>query len=347
MLKIYKSQNGFALILVLLTIVIIGILAPPLVNSVISNANQVQTSEEMIQKNKLIDMGKLVARATIEKKLNELTTDVNGAVSELKQFLHDPYVPEPVLSGSQYDSHYKITYLQSEFQYDPNTQILQLPYTITSKLTSKSDPSTLIGSELTVREVYKIRLLGGSPGGGSPGSSTIDWQNIKVTDFTNTNLFPNQIPGIHPSGSVTGNTNFLGTVKTKNNSTFTVNGSAVLQYGAHFSNNGTMIITGNFYSKNGTLKLQNNSKIFIGKNAYFNDVNLDLYDNGKKNIGTICVNGMIKGNSVLVSDAKKVASCNDAIGPGVFYVGMSFPDTETVGSDSGGSGPKWSSLGAY
>lgn len=324
--KVFKNQNGFALILVLLTIIIIGILVPPLMNSVISNAKQVQISEEIIQKTKLIDMGKLMARNTIEKEINLLTTDVDNAVDDLKTLL-TRYEPNPPLSGNLYNQHYEIHYIYNEFVFDQNTKILQIPYIVTAKIMSKSNLAETIGNTITEREVYKIQLLG----------EFIDWENIQPDDFTNPNLFQ-QFEKEHYSGTIDGNSNFIGEVQIKPNESFTVNGSAALQDGAHLSNSGTLIINGTFYSRNGTLKIQNDSKIIIGKNAWFYDVTFHFV-----NRSTICVQGNIKGNSVGPTEATQVSSCAEANGSGIYYVGDYFPDEESTGS--GESGSQWNAIG--
>lgn len=51
------SQKGYALLYVLITIVLIGLFIPPLMNSVLSSSLQYKKTEESIQHEKLAEMG--------------------------------------------------------------------------------------------------------------------------------------------------------------------------------------------------------------------------------------------------------------------------------------------------
>lgn len=57
MLTNQNSQRGYALLYVLLTIVLIGIFIPPLINSLLSSNLQYKKTEESIQHEKLAEMG--------------------------------------------------------------------------------------------------------------------------------------------------------------------------------------------------------------------------------------------------------------------------------------------------
>lgn len=57
-MKTYQnSQKGYALLYVLLTIVLIGLFIPPLMNSVLSSSLQYKKTEESVQHEKLAEMG--------------------------------------------------------------------------------------------------------------------------------------------------------------------------------------------------------------------------------------------------------------------------------------------------
>ena len=61
-----KNQKGYAFLLVLGTIVIIGLLVPPLVFQVLSSSTQASQTEENIQLDNMYDMGKQIGRRHVE-----------------------------------------------------------------------------------------------------------------------------------------------------------------------------------------------------------------------------------------------------------------------------------------
>lgn len=76
-----NSQKGYALLYVLITIVLIGLFIPPLMNSVLSSSLQYKKTEEIIQHEKLAEMGSIF----LEKKVIDI-------LEEWK--LPDNWVPE-------------------------------------------------------------------------------------------------------------------------------------------------------------------------------------------------------------------------------------------------------------
>ncbi|WP_339147044.1 MULTISPECIES: hypothetical protein [unclassified Sutcliffiella] len=66
-----NSQKGYALLYVLLTIVLIGLFIPPLINSVLSSSLQYKKTEEIIQHDKLAEMGTIY----FEKKVIDILED--------------------------------------------------------------------------------------------------------------------------------------------------------------------------------------------------------------------------------------------------------------------------------
>lgn len=66
-----KNQNGYALLVVLLLIVLVGIFTPVLMTKLFSNVEQIQKAEEKLQSDKLILMGKMYMDAAIDETINE------------------------------------------------------------------------------------------------------------------------------------------------------------------------------------------------------------------------------------------------------------------------------------
>ncbi|KHF40959.1 type II secretion system protein [Halalkalibacter okhensis] len=70
--KIGLKEDGYALILVLLVIAVIGILAPIIISNIMSSANQFNKSEEDIQMAKLEEMGTLYIETALQKTIEDV-----------------------------------------------------------------------------------------------------------------------------------------------------------------------------------------------------------------------------------------------------------------------------------
>lgn len=75
--SLFKKQSGYALILVLLAITLIGVLSIPIVNSVLNSSQQYQKTEQNIQKEKLREMGIVYMESVVNNAINNLTTLLN------------------------------------------------------------------------------------------------------------------------------------------------------------------------------------------------------------------------------------------------------------------------------
>lgn len=332
--KQLSNQNGYALVLVLLIIAVMGILTPPLVNSVLNNAKQFQRSEENIQLNKLIDMGKMYARNSIIDEINNLpTTSISDGIDTLSSELSNVVKP---LDSSQNNQSFAIRYDSFDKQGDQ----LMITYTLTGGL-KKSNQEV---EEKSETETFILKLSGSGSGDG--GSSTpVDWGDLDEDDFSDSDKFPNQYPDKVNFGrnttEIDGNTNFAKEVKVGKDTTITVNGGAVLQDGSHMSNDGHLKVNGHFYATDGKLFLNQGSSLIIEKNAWFKNVEIQ-FPTGS----TICVVGEIKewdvsgqGNKQPPSP-EEVDSCDQA-GSGIYYVGQYFDDI-----DGGESGAEWGVVGS-
>ncbi|WP_100371703.1 type II secretion system protein [Bacillus sp. FJAT-45037] len=89
MIKKQKNEKGYALILVLLTITMIGIFIPVLLSNLLSNANQFKLAEENLQRIKLEDM----AQVYINKSVN---LAVNNYIELISSENPPTPVPQPV-----------------------------------------------------------------------------------------------------------------------------------------------------------------------------------------------------------------------------------------------------------
>ncbi|MBY0123969.1 hypothetical protein [Bacillus sp. S/N-304-OC-R1] len=89
-MRTLKTQTGYALIIVLLTITIISIFTPLLINKLLNSTTQFQRTEEVIQLNKLTSMGEIYIEKAINKAGDQSKEEV---LNWLKQI--DPSKPYP------------------------------------------------------------------------------------------------------------------------------------------------------------------------------------------------------------------------------------------------------------
>lgn len=78
MKKNWFNQSGGALVLVLITITIIGILVPTLMFNILSSANQYQKTEESFQRAKLEEMAELHFEKTVKLVAKVINSDDNS-----------------------------------------------------------------------------------------------------------------------------------------------------------------------------------------------------------------------------------------------------------------------------
>ncbi|WEG17381.1 type II secretion system protein [Alkalihalophilus pseudofirmus] len=105
-----KNQHGYALLVVLLIITVIGIFAPILVNNVLSSSKQFSMVEEQMQHEKLANMAYIYIDKAFESIRSE--ADPEDLVGFFKENLQVPYevplglqhfiITEPVVSGTNF-----------------------------------------------------------------------------------------------------------------------------------------------------------------------------------------------------------------------------------------------------
>lgn len=246
MFKILKKQDGYMFVLVLGIIVVITLMAIPLINSAISSAKQVNISEEQLQKEKLIDMGKRYARNTIMNELRNLTTtDVAIARSQLDTNIIDESVS---FEGEKRDGQFDLKYTVKN-----NGDEISIHYEITGKLLVK-DKNQVIGSPMIAKEKFVIKK--GTSGGNGSGNSDsgFNWE----TDISNAEKLPNSIG---------------------NNEEVNKAGNVAIENSIDVNNNATLGVGGHLYANGGNLNLLQGAKITVGKNVSFQNFNANLYQN--------------------------------------------------------------------
>ncbi|QOR66370.1 hypothetical protein IM538_21815 [Cytobacillus suaedae] len=92
-MKYIKSEKGYALIIVLITITVIMLVIPILVSSMLNSSKQFQTTEEDIQLTKLATMGVQYTEKAVEVSSEEAKQKTLAWIEEQRNL--EPPVPEP------------------------------------------------------------------------------------------------------------------------------------------------------------------------------------------------------------------------------------------------------------
>ncbi|CAG9619495.1 hypothetical protein [Sutcliffiella rhizosphaerae] len=99
-MKQYRStQGGYVLLYVLLTIVLIGLFIPPLMNAILTSNQQYKKTEEILQHEKLAEMGTVFFEKTVIDIIKNWTPS-----------------SEDVSKDPDYIKQYVLTYLEDELQ---------------------------------------------------------------------------------------------------------------------------------------------------------------------------------------------------------------------------------------
>ena len=290
------KQQGYALIIVLLIITIIGLLAPPLINSVLNSSLQAQKAEENIQTEKLIDMGKTYSRNNILKIVEEQSQkrSTDEMIVYLEQNLENK---EQTLDFEieQIEADFSIKYTDVSRSGEDSNEI-NIHYTVKGTIdNSKWDEESEI---FTITKMNPVEI----------GDDFIDFEDIKEYQKFTDNY----------SG---GNVKFVDKLTISKGERITVNGNAVLLNEAHLKNDSNLSVKGDFYAENATIHINNpGAEMLIDGNATFN--NITIKNSNSNNPSFICVKGNIKLIGSNHPDFEKVESCSrEILGNGNYYVG--------------------------
>ncbi|MCG1022200.1 type II secretion system protein [Sutcliffiella horikoshii] len=115
-MELLKNNKGYTVLIVLLTIVVIGLIAPPLVSGVMNSTLQNKKTEEKVQAQNLIDMGKQYFRNELSQSIHALGDRSNPTQikSKLESSLLEGRKSERILLSSspdrlEYEVNYEIT----------------------------------------------------------------------------------------------------------------------------------------------------------------------------------------------------------------------------------------------
>lgn len=158
MLKVVRNEKGYTILIVLLTIVVIGLLAPPLINSVMSSSLQNQKTEENVQLENLTEMGIHYFRNDVTKNITGggMTTlkSPDEIMTALKKIEEAELIPLDTDSGTM---KYRVGYI-NEVRFDPeDANYILIDYKSEAFVNNAKDEKV---------ETYRLKYTGQPVNGG-------------------------------------------------------------------------------------------------------------------------------------------------------------------------------------
>lgn len=321
-----KEENGYALIITLLVIVIIFLFASMLMSSVLTSRKQFNKSEERIQMIDIAEMGVTHYATMIENEIDRINGQlkkeypIESIKKDTMQQISNSYLNDfctrlfkideiSLLTKDVESFAYKVHKKAGDVQSCKNAISKNEPLVI-----SFASTGSVNSSEKTIKGLVTISSqvsgppiieIGNSTGGNGTGAGdNKDW----LMDLENKNGFLHVNKGVKPKEKdeliYYSNTSFNGEVKVnggkvtvnrsavftnvfdENGGIFTIKGHALFEKMVDMAGNGQVLIFGN--AKFINLKIAGNGLIKINGDAYF-EGNVDL----KNHKQHICVNGKV------------------------------------------------------
>ncbi|WP_404428849.1 hypothetical protein [Sutcliffiella horikoshii] len=155
-MNVVRNDKGYTILIVLLTIVVIGLIAPPLINSVMSSSLQNQKTEENVQLENLTEMGIHYFRNDVAKNITAggMTTSKSPdeIMAALKKIDEAELIPLDTDSGTM---KYRVGYI-NEVRYDPeDSNYILIDYMSEAFVNDAKDDKV---------ETYRLKYTGTSVG---------------------------------------------------------------------------------------------------------------------------------------------------------------------------------------
>ncbi|WP_226680235.1 hypothetical protein [Sutcliffiella horikoshii] len=157
-MNVVRNDKGYTILIVLLTIVVIGLIAPPLINSVMSSSLQNQKTEENVQLENLTEMGIHYFRNDVAKNITAggMTTTKNPdeIMSALKKIDEAELIQLDTDSGTM---KYRVGYI-NEVRFDPeDSNYILIDYMSEAYVNDAKDEKA---------ETYRLKYTGQPVNGG-------------------------------------------------------------------------------------------------------------------------------------------------------------------------------------
>lgn len=312
-MKYFKSQQGFALILVLFIIIIIAIIAPPLVTSVTSSMKQNNITEERNQVLKTSEMGQKYFQQyvkKIEKQLQEkldsqldtIVKNIESSCTDSKTVDCNELKVESLKSTTEtltksYGNKFLVDFFTSEVNYDEDSSNNVPPNSLFHgvnvpdlKFPLKAD-NTFIISFKDIDNTISINPILDLDNG--KALIEINYPSIATKGTGGKEVTTNQSTiNLYPTLEKYLNNRTLPPIFAcfTNSNPYTVihNGDYVVNGDWQLKNNDNILIKGKLIVK-GEIKLKNKTRITVEGSAEINSVS----DVGADKFNFICVNGEI------------------------------------------------------
>ncbi|MEA3321054.1 MAG: hypothetical protein U9Q88_13685 [Bacillota bacterium] len=156
-MKVLRNDKGYTILIVLLTIVVIGLIAPPLINSVMSSSLQNQKTEENVQLENLTEMGIHYFRNDVAKNITAggmtTTKSPDEIMAALKKLDEAELISLDTDSGTM---KYRVGYI-NEVRYDPeDSNYILIDYMSEAFVNDAKDDKV---------ETYRLKYIGSPEGG--------------------------------------------------------------------------------------------------------------------------------------------------------------------------------------
>ena len=352
-----KNQKGYAFLLVLGTIVIIGLLVPPLVFQVLSSSTQASQTEQNIQLDNMYDMGKQMGRRHVEAALkgeigySSLASAYPSGASWSEVESHftselniNPSGQDPLsiddLAFVNYEGKVDVEFVNIEI----DDERLSITYRVIPFV-----------NEEAYEAVYETFYLSNPDDSDSTHSDS--WVNEDGT--INIDLIadleervPEKVDLKPDATDIAGKVFINGGQKTGEGNPYVTtpivsHGSIGFEDDLKLRGEGPEVfqVNGDLYVSNTSgnltvISLKQNRKIRVDGDAYLHDVTFELKDTAWPGaVNNICIDGdvLVSGDSNLEETDSKafvpVENCSEATGHDVYYTGTLF------GGEGVGSGP--------
>ncbi|WP_147803075.1 hypothetical protein [Alkalicoccus halolimnae] len=284
-MKYIKSDKGYALLLVLLTIVITGMLAVPIINNALNSASQASVLEEEIKVDELIDYGKKYFRQRVMIALEEKLSEREGEsqAPPLTGSSLEEAIPERILldhfSGFE-ESRDQVSI--ENIQISEEEQIV-LTYFVSARSGSTEDNKS---------ESLRLRRVENGDGGEPQGVYEVYLRNTNPQAFAaNGTYYEDRINyDATSSRTVEGNQYYNSRLTLENNTgRIRVSGDFYAADEVRIRRNASLIVDGYFYLKQeGAVQSQNSTDSLIIVEKDFLAGEFDL-----QNQTRMCVKGSV------------------------------------------------------
>ena len=305
------NQKGYALLLVLGAVVIIGLLVPPMAYQIISSSTQASTTERDVQLENMYDMGKQVGRRHVEVAHQQLEEKGAGMSWDEAKEHFDDYFEEQYNSSvainnldySNYSGDVEIEF--EETAVDEENNILQVSYKVTPAV--NGDRYDFVEETFYLRESDEEDVDNGER------NDSTDWfeSNGKIIDSLvsdSEEVRDVERSRFNPGQNVEMNRDVIFEEKldVRANEENIIDGNVGLEQGMDTQgNNNTLTITGDLYAVNHNIEIWQESKLHVEGSSFFHNINISFRHENNRDEAYVCLNDIYLSGEVGITGAEE------------------------------------------